>query len=71
MRVKMSKQPQPEPSASAVGPLPYCNPNCKTLRHWKFTQHHRTTRPPHGFIAMEKNDFDNNVYREYAVFYKR
>ena len=27
-------------------PLPYCNPNCRTPRHWKFTQHLRTTRPP-------------------------
>ena len=27
-------------------PLPYCNPNRRTPRHWKFTQHHRTTRPP-------------------------
>ena len=27
-------------------PLPYCYPNCRTPRHWKFTQHHRTTRPP-------------------------
>ena len=26
--------------------LPYCNPNCRTPRHWKFTQYHRTTRPP-------------------------
>ena len=26
-------------------PLPYYNLNCRTLRHWKFTQHHRTTRP--------------------------
>ena len=25
-------------------PLPYCNQNCRTPRHWKFTQHHRTTR---------------------------
>ena len=24
-------------------PLPYCNPNCRTPRHWKFTQQHRTT----------------------------
>ena len=30
-------------------PLPYCNPNCRTPRHWKFTQHHRTTRPPPMF----------------------
>ena len=27
-------------------PLSYCNQNCRTPRHWKFTQHHRTTRPP-------------------------
>ena len=27
-------------------PLPYCYQNCTTPRHWKFTQHHRTTRPP-------------------------
>ena len=27
-------------------PLSYCYPNCRTPRHWKFTQHHRTTRPP-------------------------
>ena len=26
---------------------PYCNQNCRTPRRWKFTQHHRTTRPPH------------------------
>ena len=43
MRVKMSKQPPPAPTASAVGP---CSPNCRTPRHWKFTQHHHTTRPP-------------------------
>ena len=24
-------------------PFPYCNPNCRTPRHWKFTQHHPTT----------------------------
>ena len=40
----MSKQPPPAPTASAVGPsLLY--PNCRTPRHWKFTQHHRTTHP--------------------------
>ena len=27
-------------------PLPYCNPNCRTPQHWKFTQYHRTTQPP-------------------------
>ena len=27
-------------------PLPYYHPNCRTPRHWKFTQDHRTNRPP-------------------------
>ena len=27
-------------------PLPYCNLNCRTPRHWKFTQHLCITRPP-------------------------
>ena len=28
-------------------PLPYYYPNCRTPRHWKFTQdHHRTTQTP-------------------------
>ena len=27
-------------------PLPYYHLNCRTPRHWKFTQHHRTSRPP-------------------------
>ena len=31
-------------------PLPYCNPNCRTPRHCKFTQHHRTTRPPPSLL---------------------
>ena len=29
-------------------PLPYCNQNCRTPRHWKFTQHHRSTRHAGG-----------------------
>ena len=31
-------------------PLPYCSQNCRTPRHWKFTQHHCTTRPPPPWI---------------------
>ena len=42
----MSKQPPPAPTASAVGPCPTKIKICRTPRHWKFTQHHRTTRPP-------------------------
>ena len=33
-------------TASEVGPCPTINQISRTPRHWKFTQHHRTTRPP-------------------------
>ena len=46
MRVKMSKQPQPAPTARAVGPCPSLIQTSRMLRHWKLTQDHRTTRPP-------------------------
>ena len=46
MRVKMSKLPPPAPTTMRNRPLPYYHPNCRTPRHWKFTQDHRTTRPP-------------------------
>ena len=41
----MSKQPPPASTASAVGPCPTISQIRRTPRHWKFTQHHRTTRP--------------------------
>ena len=44
---KMSKQPPPAPTASTVDPCPTLIQICRTPRHWKFTQHHRTpTTPP-------------------------
>ena len=43
---KMSKQPPSAPTASAVGPGPTLIQISMTPRHWKFTQHHRTIRPP-------------------------
>ena len=37
-------------------PLPYCNQDCRTPRHWRFTQHHRTTRPPsNSSLSPEEN----------------
>ena len=51
MRVKMSKQPPPAPTATAVGPCP-TYPNCRMPRHWKFTQLHRTTRPPPALMGL-------------------
>ena len=38
----------PAPTASAVGPCPTLLQISRTPRHWKLTQHHRTTRlSPH------------------------
>ena len=51
-RIDESKKVQTTPTRTYYKrsrPLPYCNPNCRTPRQWKFTQHHRTTRPPPRF----------------------
>ena len=40
----MSKQAPPAPTASAVDLCPTLIQIGRTPRHWKFTQHHRTTR---------------------------
>ena len=43
-RINESKNVQTTPTRyKRSRPLPYCNPNCRAPRHWKFTQHHRTT----------------------------
>ena len=42
----MSKQPPTRTYYKSNRPLPYYHPNCRAPRHWKFTQDHRTTRPP-------------------------
>ena len=47
MRDKMSKQPPSAPTASTIGSCPTIIQISRTPRHWKFTQHLRTTRPPH------------------------
>ena len=41
----MSKQPRPAPIASTIGPCPTLIQIGRTPRHWKLTQHLRTTRP--------------------------
>ena len=43
---KMSKQPPLAPTASAIRPCPTIIQISRTPRRWKFTQHHRSTRPP-------------------------
>ena len=40
------KNIQTTPTRSTVGPCPTHIKISKTPRHWKFTQHHRITRPP-------------------------
>ena len=52
-RIDESKNVQTTPTRTYCKrnrPLSYCNQNCRTPRHWKFTQHHRTTRPPHHWM---------------------
>ena len=44
-REKKSKQPPTASTASAVGPCSTTIQISRTSRQWKFTQHHRTTRP--------------------------
>ena len=47
-RIEESKNVQTNPTRTYCKrnrPLPYHHPNCRTPRHWKFTQDHRTTRP--------------------------
>ena len=40
----------PAPTASVVGPCPTWIQVSRTPRHWKFTQHHHTTRPSPIFM---------------------
>ena len=61
-RIDESKNVQTTPTCTYCKrnrPLPYCNQNCRTPRHWKFTQDHRTTRPPH---KCEKETLTENSY---------
>ena len=55
-RIDESKNVQTTPTRTYCKrnrPLPYCNQNCRTPRHWKFTQHHRTTRPPQQVVLKK------------------
>ena len=57
-RIDESKNVQKNPTRTYYKrsrPLPYCNPNCRTSRHWKFTQHHRTTRPSPFIFEASQN----------------
>ena len=51
-------------------PLPYYHPNCRTPRHWKFTQNLRTTRPP-PFVSktVKPKQPTNHRYKHTQVGY--
>ena len=51
----------PAPTASAVGPCPTLIQISRMPRHWKFTQHHRTTRPPPAPIKAPYLFSQNNI----------
>ena len=66
-RIDESKNVQTTPTRTyckCSRSLPYCNPNCRTPRHWKFTQHHRTTRPPPTTPHMK----DTYIITQYNPF---
>ena len=50
---KNVQTPPPAPIASAIGPCPTIIQISSTPRHWKFTQHPRTTRPPPVMAVSE------------------
>ena len=75
----MSKQPPPAPTASAVSPCPTLIQINRTPRHWKLTQHHRTTRPPLRlryfrnvlakiYLLELNNEWANNVDLDEAAY---
>ena len=53
-RIDESKNVQTTPTRTYCKrnrPMPYCNQNCGTPRHWNFTLHHRSTRPPPRIVG--------------------
>ena len=72
----MSKQPPPAPTARAVGSCPTLIQISRTPRHWKFTQDHRTTRPPlfqrKGCLYFACNDrnafFTSDAVKNYNLW---
>ena len=65
-RIEESKNVQTTPIRTYCKrnrPLPYYHPNCRTPRHWKFTQDHRTTRPPPSFgVHVCESKYSYMVY---------
>ena len=52
---KKKKKKNTRTTVIAVGPCPTIIQISRTPRHWKFTQHHRTTRPSPNVENLNKN----------------
>ena len=62
-RIEESKNVQTTPTRTYCKrnrPLSYYHQNCRTPRHWKFTQDHRTTRPHHSYVMKRVYSFGKN-----------
>ena len=71
-RIDESKNVQTTPTRTYYKrsrPLPYCNPSCRTPRHWKFTQHHRTT-PMRGRSWLVGCFGFSGLLRQYFSLYR-
>ena len=66
----MSKQPPPAPATSVVGPCPALIQISRTPRHWKFTQHHRTTRPSPTFKVKKIASYPTSKEEKWQRFFK-
>ena len=65
----MSKQPPPAPTASTIGPCPTVIHVSRTPRHWKFTQHLRTTQPPQAPVNIFRNQAQNGSKGHYFFLF--
>ena len=64
---KMSTQPPPAPTASVVDPCPTLIQISRTPWHWKFTQNHRTTRPPHPPLSLGDGPIQTEILSQRAA----
>ena len=73
-RIDESKNVQTTPTRTYCKrskPLPYCYQNCRTPRHWKFTQHLRTTRPSPDRSLKRPYSLSMLSLHKIAIFSKR
>ena len=73
LRLRWAKNVQTTPTHTYYKrnrPLPYCNQNCRMPRHWKFTQHHRTTNHPNnGMVCINRALETMSIYSRQDLFH--